>query len=177
MRLKLFTVCSAILLLNSCSSDTDTTNNSKPVFTDKSQLIEAIGPNEMVAGINVDSKLTEAASSVINSMNELAALKIAAEPEHKYTAEPNNQMATLQQETSIDWNGPVEPIMRKIASTGKFKFKVLGTRPTIPVIVSLKMKNSALSDIIRNISYQTSGKAKIAIYTKQKVLELRYNNV
>ena len=177
MRLKLFAFCSAILLLNSCSSDSDTTKNAKPLFTEKSQLIEAVGPDEMVEGINVDSKLTEAASSVIKSMNELAELKIAAEPKHKYTAEPNNSMASLQQETSVDWNGPVEPIMRKIASTGKFKFKVLGATPTIPVIVSLKMKNSALSDIIRNISYQTTGKAKIAIYTKQKVIELRYTNV
>ena len=160
------------LVLVSCSSSSKDNDKPEIVYTN---LLQSIGSDEMKEQIDVNAQLAEAASSVSNSLNRLAELKLAEIPKDKIDKENVFQKVTgMNEVSSIDWNGPVEPIVRKIARSGKHKFRVLGKSPSIPVIVDLDMKNVTLADILRNITYQAAGKAKITYIEKQDTIELRY---
>ena len=84
---------------------------------------------------------------------------------------------TADKKASVDWTGPAEPILRKIAASANYKLRVIGKKPPIPVLVTIKAKNTYISDIIRDISYQADNKAKIAVYNKNHTIELRYRAI
>lgn len=166
----LFVILSTLLVAN-CSSSKD---DDKPeiIYTN---LLESIGPDEMKEQIDVNAQLAEAATSVSSSLNKLAEIKLS---EMKYDPAKQEEsfakVKGMNEISSIDWNGPVEPILRKIAAAGKHKFKVMGRAPSIPILIDLDMRNVALSDILQNITYQAAGKAHIVYVSKEDTIELRY---
>lgn len=77
---------------------------------------------------------------------------------------------------SVDWSGPVEPLLQKLACASCYRLKVLGRRPAIPAIVTITEENKPIADILRNVSYQVETKAEIVVYPCRKIIELRYLN-
>lgn len=167
----LFITLSALILAN-CSDSHKSDDKPDIVYTN---LLESIGPEEMKEQVDVNAQLAEAATSVSTSLNKLAELKLAEIPPSKNSkADAFANVKGMNEISSIDWNGPVEPILRKIAKAGKHKFTVLGRAPSIPIIIDLDMRNVTLADILQNITYQASGKAHISYVSKQDTIELRY---
>ena len=82
----------------------------------------------------------------------------------------------MAQLASLDWSGPIEPLVRKIAASSDYKVRILGNQPSIPVIVQIHQTNVPLADILRNASFQTQNRADITVYPANKVIELRYYN-
>lgn len=80
----------------------------------------------------------------------------------------------MQGIASIDWSGPIGALVEHIAKAGNYKYRTLGTEPTIPVIITLNSKDKSLALILRDVHYQANGKAQIRVYKKKKVIELRY---
>jgi defect-in-organelle-trafficking protein DotD len=76
--------------------------------------------------------------------------------------------------TSIDWSGPVEPLLHQIAQSTNYRLRVLGTRPGIPVLVSVYDKNMMMADILRDVGYQCGRRAAVVVYPESRVIELRY---
>jgi defect-in-organelle-trafficking protein DotD len=76
--------------------------------------------------------------------------------------------------TSIDWSGPVEPLVRQIARVSDYRLRVLGTPPAIPVIVTIYERHAKLGDVLRDVAYQCNKRASIIIFPESRVIELRY---
>ncbi len=76
--------------------------------------------------------------------------------------------------TSIDWSGPVEPLVRQVARAANYRVRVLGQPPAIPVIVTLYDKNRMLADVLSDIGYQCGRRASVIVYPESRVIELRY---
>jgi defect-in-organelle-trafficking protein DotD len=130
--------------------------------------------NDRQIRIDAEAKLAEAAASISNSLTELASIEKSNQKTSKLRSPVDSEMVGMNQLTSIDWSGPVEPLVRKLAGLCNYQLKVLGTEPGIPVLVSITAKDMTVSDILRNINFQCASKANIEIYPASRIIELRY---
>jgi defect-in-organelle-trafficking protein DotD len=121
-----------------------------------------------------DNSLAEASYSVSRSIVELAETAQAAHPLPKLAPPPSPATYGMSALTSIDWSGPVEPLLKQIAKAGNYRLRVLGTSPAIPIIATMYVKNAMLGDILRDVGYQCGRRASVVIFPGSQVIELRY---
>jgi defect-in-organelle-trafficking protein DotD len=74
----------------------------------------------------------------------------------------------------IDWTGPIEPLVRKLADMTEYKVKVLGNAPSIPIIVSISQNQAIIADILKNAGMQAGKRANIVVFPANRVIEVRY---
>lgn len=125
-------------------------------------------------GDNSSIQLAEAAGSVSKSLESLEANQQAAHPPLAVSAQPAAATYGMQMPISIDWDGPIGPLVSKISKIAGYQPKVLGVVPPIPVIVSIHAQNTPLADILRNAGLQAGKRASIVVYPSTKVVELSY---
>jgi defect-in-organelle-trafficking protein DotD len=124
---------------------------------------------------DAEVKIAESAVSVSNSLINLAEIEKAAHPCFCVIPPPiDAERFGLACPASVDWVGPVEPLLRKIADATCYRLRVIGREPAIPVIVSISSKQTPFADILRNISLQVHKKANVVLYPRSRVIELRY---
>lgn len=125
--------------------------------------------------LNAHTKLTEAAVSATDSLTEIAAIEKATQPKAKINEPPNPDSIGLGGLASVDWTGPIEPLVQKLAAAGHYKYRVIGKRPAIPVLVAVYAYNMPIADILRDANFQAGKRANIYIYPRRRVIELRYD--
>ncbi len=121
-----------------------------------------------------ETTLAEASYSVSRSMVDLAETAQAAHPLPKLAPPPSPASYGMGMATSIDWSGPVAPLLRQVAKTAGYRLRVLGTAPSIPVIVTVYARNVMLGDVLRDIGYQCGRRASVVVFPESRVIELRY---
>ncbi len=165
MKIKLISLALLALLITGCS-----TPRHKLVLTyitTKSAPVQTVDKNSQM-------ELAEAAVSVGKSLQNMAAIELATHPKVKLGAPLNPKLIGMDQQTSINWTGPVEPLLHRIADAARYKLHVLGNPPAIPVIVQILADNQPLSEILRDVRYQVVKKARIKVYPVGRVIEVRY---
>jgi defect-in-organelle-trafficking protein DotD len=118
--------------------------------------------------------LAEASYSVSRSLTDLSETAQAAHPLPKQEPPPSPASYGMGQLTSVDWSGPIEPLVRQIAKSTGYRMTVLGTPPAIPIIVTIYEKNAMMADILRNAGYQCGRRASVLVFPENRVIELRY---
>lgn len=164
MKLNMFLILPLVLLLAGCSTEKHltysyiTTNSAPSASIDK----------------NAQTQLADAANSVNHSLQQMSSIDKATHPKAKIKAPMNPKQIGMEQQTSLNWNGPIEPLLRRIAQASNYKLRVLGQRHAIPVMVSIDENNVPLATILRNATYQVEKKANVVVYPSTKTIELRY---
>jgi defect-in-organelle-trafficking protein DotD len=120
------------------------------------------------------SSLAEASFSVSRSMVDLAETAQAAHPLPQLAPPPSPATYGMAGLTSVDWSGPIEPLLKQIANASNYRLRVLGTAPAIPVIITIYEKNAMLGDVLRDAGYQCGRRAAVIVYPNSRVIELRY---
>lgn len=123
---------------------------------------------------NADASLAEASYSVSRSLSSLSETAQAAHPLPHLDPPPNPASYGMAGLTSVDWSGPVEPLVRQIAKVTGYRVRVLGTEPAIPVLVTVYDKNMMIADILRDVGYQCGRRAAVVVFPESRVIELRY---
>ena len=118
--------------------------------------------------------LAESADSVNNSLITLNAVNQAANPPKDISTPPDPATYGMAIPASLDWSGPAAQAVNEVANATGYKFKTLGTPPSMPMLVSVHEQNTTLGDILRDIGLQCKDYAQIVIYPKSKTIELRY---
>ena len=139
----------------------------------------ASGTKIVVVGSEKDSRTAEerlatTANSVSKSLQDLAEIDRAIHPQAVLPSPVEPEMIGMGQLGSVDWSGPVGPLVKKIAEATNYKFKVLGTPPAIPILISVTAKDTPLADILRDASFQCGNRANIVTYPASRIIELRY---
>jgi len=120
-------------------------------------------------------QLVEAASSISQSLTDLRAVEVSASPPINDKRLPYPTSSDLDTEiVSVNWSGPIEPLLKRIATMQNYQFRVIGTRPAIPVLVSINAKDTPLGYVLRDVNFQAGNKASLWVYPGIKVIELRY---
>jgi len=153
------------LLIIACSLAACSNQNARQEQIDKANLSKA------------QMELANAATSISNSLMELSAIQRAVYPAVKLPDLPNANRIGLGKLASVDWTGPIEPLIKNIASISNYKIRIIGRVPPLPVLVSITKQNTALAVILRDAAFQCGNKVDIIIYPISKVIELRYANV
>ncbi len=124
---------------------------------------------------NQDAQLqiAEAASSVGKSLQQLSAMQMAATPKVE-VPDIDPKTTGMTQVASLDWYGPVLPLLEQIAKATGYQVQVLGNAPAIPVMVSMSVNSQIMADILRNVAYQAHNQATIAVNPAKRIIELRY---
>lgn len=153
------------LLLTGCTSKGNTTNIYYPVDSGSE---------------NAQTKLVEAAVTSSEALTKLAAIEKSTHPKAKIppplSLDYMNRVG-LGTLTSIDWTGPIEPLIKELAKISHYRYRVIGKRPAIPVLVATYAINMPVGDILRDADYQAGHKADVVVHYKTKVIELRYRPV
>ncbi|QBR83304.1 hypothetical protein E3983_02355 [Legionella israelensis] len=122
-------------------------------------------------------KLAEAASSVSDSMLEIARVEKVISPPSVDNVLTIPNAYNLQARASVDWSGPIEDLTLRIAKAAHFKLRVLGKAPPVPVLISITAKDESLAKLLRDIDYQARKRASIHVYPNSQVVELRYAKI
>lgn len=158
---KLALIISVLPLLAACASNqTNTVSVSAPK-----------NPN------NEAATLTEAAASVSKSMVTLAQIEQAAHPLAELKPAPNPESYGMSLQASIDWSGPVGPLVEQLAQATHYRVRVLGTPPSIPILVTLSERNTSVADILRDTAYQCGKRADIVVLPESRIIEIRYETL
>lgn len=122
-------------------------------------------------------KIAEAAGSINDSMLKLAMIRKAETnyKDNKINTNFNSNIPGLKNLISVDWNGPLENLVDKLAKSGGLKLVILGNPPKIPVLISIKQQNEELGNILKNINYMAGNNANINV-TNKRELEIKYAN-
>ncbi|MEO0393106.1 MAG: DotD/TraH family lipoprotein [Pseudomonadota bacterium] len=80
----------------------------------------------------------------------------------------------LDRKANIDWNGPLAPLVARIAAEGGYEFRTVGDVPVVPVVVDITRDDETLVEILRNIGYQATGRALVSVDVAQRRIEVRY---
>ncbi len=123
---------------------------------------------------DVEYQLMKSAMSVEDSIRTLAGTqdiftKNAINTDILVT--PQGGMGEL---ASIDWSGPIEPLLEKIGLMTRYRVKVLGPIPPIPVIVSISCRERLIADILKDTGLQAGKRANLVVYPTSRIIELRY---
>ena len=95
-------------------------------------------------------KLANSADEVNQSLQELASIERASHPAVKVPNPMDPNIVNMAQILSIDWTGPIAALVQKTAKISKYRVRILGKSPAIPIIVSITAKNTPLADILRD---------------------------
>lgn len=119
-------------------------------------------------------KLSESASSVSNSYGDVAAIqRVTTAPiiNRPLTAPNNYDLSGL---VSIDWSGPVGPLVEKVGAMAGYQVRIVGEPPAIPVIVSITARDVPLMYLLRNADFQCASNCNIKVLTSYRLIELQY---
>lgn len=118
--------------------------------------------------------MADAALEISDSLRQLAEIERATHPQARLPSPPAAEIIGMNQLASVEWTGPVGPLVDKIAKATSYKLRVLGKQPAIPILVSISAKDTPIADILRDTTFQCGDKANIVVYPASKTIELRY---
>lgn len=166
---KLITLIAAIflLLLTGCKTTTATTSSTS--------ISNGTSSNEV--SDPATAQLAEAATSISQSLTDLKAIAKASAPIINNKRLPYPTSTDMMELASVDWSGPIEPLLQRIANLCDYKLRVIGARPAIPVLVTIAARNTPVSYILRDANFQAGTRASVLSYPAIRVIELRYGRV
>lgn len=160
--IKKIVVFGFILLLVGCASATS------PDYTPAPTSLQPPADDASV-------QLAEAATSISRSLTDLNAMEKAISPPVNCKPLPYPTSSDLFQPASIDWSGPIEPLLRRIAAMlCTYRLRIIGMAPPVPVIVTISARNTPIGYILRDANFQAASKATVVVYPAIHVIELRY---
>jgi defect-in-organelle-trafficking protein DotD len=123
---------------------------------------------------DVEYQLMKSAMSVEDSLRALAATqevyaKNAINTDILIT--PQGGMGEL---ASLDWSGPIEPLLERVGKMSNYRVKVLGPIPSIPLIITLSARERMIADILKDAGLQAGKRANLVVYPTSRIIELRY---
>lgn len=117
--------------------------------------------------------LADAADRASTALETLAAVEQARSP-GVAVAPIENAPPELKRAMTISWNGPVEPIARKLADRAGYSFQTVGAAPPVAVVVNVNVENMPVIDILRSIGLQLGVRADIRVDAENRMVEVHY---
>lgn len=140
-------------------------------------LLTACSPKPAYQVSDIEHQLTKAAYSIEDSLRTLAAtqqIKAKNPINTDILITPEGGMGGL---ASIDWSGPIEPLLERIGEMTNYRVKVFGPIPHIPLIISISSRDRMVADILKDAGLQAGKRANLVVYPTSKIIELRYTAI
>ena len=142
------------------------------------------GSNELLSSVNpehylntLEGQLASSADRVAASLHKLALVQYAKTPKLAMPPIADANRIGMGKRVSIQWTGPAEPLVRKLADMCHYKVQVLGHRTPSPTLISINVNDTSIAEIIRNVTYQATQSANIAVFPDKRIIEIRYKGL
>ncbi len=122
---------------------------------------------------NVSLRLASAVDKASTALQTLASIEQARNPNIQIDSVAGAPQE-LRRIISVNWNGPIEPITKKMANRAGYKFTINGDRPPVPIIISLKAHEKSVVEALRDIGLQAGRRAAIEVDAELKIVEINY---
>jgi defect-in-organelle-trafficking protein DotD len=156
--LRAFLLLSLFLALPACSKG-------KPKLINNPQLVAS--PDR------VDAMIADAADRAAVALETMAAVDVNYAPAVSVAPIPNAP-TELNRALTLEWVGPVEPLIKSLADQAGYRFEVLGNAPASPVVVSVNVENTPLIEIMRSVGLQLGTRADVRVDSDARVVEVQY---
>lgn len=130
-------------------------------------------PQVAVSPDSIAARLAEAADRSSRSLETLAAVEQADNPNAAIASIPNAPQE-LRRTITVDWYGPVEQVTQEVAGRASYNFKVFGSSPPTPVIVTIRAQNRQVIDVLRDIGLQLGNLANLRVDAATRAIEIHY---
>jgi len=130
-------------------------------------------PQVVASPDKVSLMLAEAADKASNALETLAAVEqsrapaVAVQPIH-------NAPPELKRAITINWIGPAEPLLKKLADRASYNFITIGDKPPVPLVVNIDKENTPVIDVMRSAGLQLGLRADVKVDSITKMVELHY---
>lgn len=101
----------------------------------------------------VSLMLADAAGKAAQSLETLASIEQQRTPQASVSTIPNAPQE-LRRGMTVQWVGPVAPMVKAIADRAGYQFVTLGDSPPTPVVVTVNAQNKQIIDVLRDIGLQ-----------------------
>lgn len=130
-------------------------------------------PQVVAAPDAVSARLAEAADKASHALQTLAAVENARTKQPAISA-VENAPPELMRAMTVNWVGPVEPIVKSLADRAGYNFQTFGGPPPNTVVVSIDAENQPIIEIMRNIGLQLGNRANVKVNGKMRSVEIHY---
>lgn len=153
------------------------------LFREKSNQLSTLNSNKTKVISNnpkttidtdIGAQLISSARSIEKSLATLAATQEINNIPVLNTAPLLTPEGGMGGTADIDWTGPIEPLLEKIANMTDYNLKIMGSPTPIPIIVSITQSRAIIADILKNASLQAGKRVNIVVFPANRVIELRY---
>lgn len=120
-------------------------------------------------------ELAETAVAVKMQLEEMALVTAAkADRVQIQRDEPIAHHYEMARLVSVNWSGPVEPLVKQLAASNDYRVEVFGQAPAVPVLVSLNKRDTSAGALLQDTMLQVQGRAQIFVFPDAKIVELHY---
>ena len=118
-----------------------------------------------------ERRLTEAALRADASLAALARVRMAENPLAPAPS-PRIVPTPLLRKVTLDWTGPLEALVRKLAAEAGYGFVVAGTPPVRPLMITIVAENKLLVSVLRDVGVQAGTAAALVVDAERKKIWL-----
>lgn len=137
------------------------------------EIFSRDAPQLVAAPDKVSSMLADAADRSSKALEDLAAVEQARGP--GIAAGPvADAPPQLRRAVTVQWVGPVEPIVKVLADRASYSFQTVGEGPPVALVVNIDAQNQPLVDILRDIGLQLGMRADLVVDADSQTIEIHY---
>jgi len=130
-------------------------------------------PQVVTSPDKVSLMLAEAADKASNALETLAAVEQSRSP--AVAVQPiHNAPPELVRAMTIQWIGPAEQLVKKLADRASYTFLAVGDKPPVPLTVNIDAENQPVIDLLRDVGLQLGVRADIKVDSQRRMVELHY---
>ena len=125
----------------------------------------------------VVARLAAAADRAANALDTLASVENTRTPVEVPALAGDDAPIELRRAITVDWVGPVEPLARQLADRASYQFLTSGQAPSVPAIVTLRVRNTPLIDTLRDLGLQLNNRATLKVDPGSRTVEIIYGAI
>jgi defect in organelle trafficking protein DotD len=127
-------------------------------------------------------RLTDIAESILMHDKRLADIRAAQYVEEKGqlpAVSDTSMFPELNQHVSlgVDWHGPLDALVKRLASFCGYETRFLGDKPAGDVLVSVNTDYRRIIDILYDAGVKSGVRAHLTVKASDRVFEVRYVNL
>jgi defect-in-organelle-trafficking protein DotD len=122
----------------------------------------------------VSTRLAFAAEKAAAALDTIAGIEQQRTPLMPDQGDYSNAPPALMQLITVNWSGPVEQILEMLSSRTGMSFKVKGSKPAVPLLVTINVYQEPILDVLHNIGLQVGRRADIKVDGINNHVEIRY---
>jgi len=170
---KLLMVSGALLLLTGCSDFKSGWNSLTDSLTPEQSYSE--GKPIATEPDIVSVKLAQAADKASRALDSIANIEQQKNPSAKpLDVDYVNASPGVLQPVTLRWSGPIEQVARTLAERAGMRFRAIGRKPDIPLVVNIDAYQQPILHVLRDVGLQAGSRADLSVNQNEGVVEVRY---